>query len=55
MSASISRRKAEEISMAIAQNERKPTSTLTDQQIAMYLVDKGVEETPANIRLVRNA
>lgn len=47
--------KAREIAMLIAQNERQPIAALSDAQIGYYLADRSIDETPANIQMIRNA
>lgn len=44
-----------EVAMAIFQNEGKQASELSDTQIAMYLVDRNIEETDENIEMVKKA
>jgi hypothetical protein len=51
----ISKAQAEEVAMAIVQNEGRTAAELTDAQICGYLVDKGHEDSPKNVKQVRNA
>jgi hypothetical protein len=51
----MTQQQANEIAMAIIQNENKSISELTDSQICIYLVDRNVEETKENIAAIRKA
>jgi hypothetical protein len=45
-----------EIAMAILQNEIVDSlAEMSDSQIGMYLVDRGIDETGENITRLRNA
>jgi len=51
----MTQQQANEIAMAIVQNENKSISELSDSQICMYLVDRNIEETKENIAAIRKA
>jgi hypothetical protein len=52
----ISKQDAELVAMAIIQNEKlwdEGLGNLSDSQIGMYLVDRGIEESEENVKAVR--
>lgn len=41
--------------MAIHENENRTAAELTDSQVGMYLVDRGIEDSAVNIAKVKKA
>lgn len=44
-----------QVAMAIHDNEGRTAAELTDTQVGMYLVDRGIEESASNIAKVKKA
>jgi hypothetical protein len=51
----ITEQQAFDLAMAIGQNENRPANELTDSEIEGYLIDRGWEDSEANVEKIREA